>query len=87
MVLESIYWENLELAVLVSDNTDESILQGQALANESALVQVILIDVVDCLAFFLDPALLGVVWAVAVEAHADSLVAQELLFGIVVAEC
>jgi hypothetical protein len=35
----------------------------------------------------LDPALLGVVWGVAVEAHADSLVAQELLFGVVVAEC
>jgi hypothetical protein len=38
MVLESVYWENFELAVLVSDNADESILQGKALANESALV-------------------------------------------------
>ena len=84
LVLE--FNNNFQIARPVVYHRNEVVLQSCAFADKSALIQVILINIVLSSACFFVPTLLKEFLSIPIKAHTHSLVAEEIVFWVCKAE-
>ena len=78
MELVTEFDNDFQLSRPICDQTNVVVLQLRALANDSASAHVVLHYIIFCLALLFLPSLVDKTGSISIEAHADSLISEEV---------